>query len=160
MVILRLNSTYFSPHIFSTVISEEDLKGDTKKKYQEFQSFSLQKFYSNDSSSVNTQEITIAYISGNPLHNIVLTGIQNDHGKCYTQPLLFNALIPLDSPLAIINTCMTVAYTEEPTFQQDFQNLLNQKVHTFQEQQYAKVEIKIDCIHCKCKHHHEKLFVS
>ena len=80
---------YYLPHLTGTIINEEDLMGDTKKGRQEFSGLALHKYYGTEDDDINTWEIKVQHKSNDDTRDIIITGIQNDVGKCYTQPLLF-----------------------------------------------------------------------
>ena len=114
--------------------------GHHKLGRSQFSGLTLQKFYSEDADDINTWELTISNRSANILDDIMITGIQNAQGKCYTQPLLFPGYIRCSSPLATIHTCVDLALEEDDSFLQDYTTALHRKVHKYQELQFALIE--------------------
>ena len=86
----------------------------------------------------------MSHVGGDVTKDLVITGIQNAVGKCYTHPLIFNPYLPTDSPVANICTSIHLAAEDNPSFKADVQTLLNIKVHTFQAFQYDKVYKELD----------------
>ena len=100
---------YYSPHLTGTIINEDDIMGYTKKHRDKFSGLTLHKYYGTEDDDINTWEIQVRHRSNDSTKDIVITGIQNDAGKCYTQPLLFPGDIHPTSPLATINTSIDMA---------------------------------------------------
>ena len=86
----------------------------------------------------------MSHVGGDFTKDLVITGIQNAVGKCYTHPLIFNPYLPTDSPVANIRTSIHLAAEDNPSFKTDVQTLLKIKVHTFQYFQYDKVYKELD----------------
>ena len=70
--------------------------------------------------------------SGYNLGDIVITGIKNEHGKCYTQPLLFPSNIRLKSVLAIVYTSIDMILVKDDVFLKDYKAAVNKKFHNYQ----------------------------
>ena len=65
--------------------------------------FALHKYYGTEDDDINTFEIKVQHKSNDDTRDIIITGIQNDTGKCYTQPLLFPGDIRVESPLDFVH---------------------------------------------------------
>ena len=98
--------------------------GTTKKKRKEFSGLVLHKCYGIEDDDINTWELKVQHKSNNITYDILITGIQNDAGKCYTQPLLFPGDIRLNSPLATIHTSIDIAMVGNEEFRKDYMTLL------------------------------------
>ena len=122
---------YYSPHLTGTIINKEDLMGYTKKHRAKFSGLTLHKYYSTEDDDLNTWEIQVRHRSNDSTKDILLTGIQNDAGKCYTQPLLFPGDIRLKSPLATIHTSVDMAMVGDNEFCKDYDAAVAHQVHVF-----------------------------
>ena len=68
---------YYSPHLTSTIINEEN-----RKDRANFSGLTLQKYYRTKDYDIDTWEIQVRYQSNDSTRDILLTGIQNEFGKC------------------------------------------------------------------------------
>ena len=64
--------------------------------------------------------------------DILLTGIQNESCKCYTQPLLFPGDIRIKSPLATVNTSIDMVMVGDDELRKDYIAVIAHKVHVYQ----------------------------
>ena len=110
---------YYSPHLTGTIINEEDLMGSTKKQRKQYSGLNLHKSYGIEDDDINTWELKVQHKSNDNTRDIIITGIQNDAGKCYTQPLLFPRDVRLKSPLATIHTNIDMAMVGDAEFRKD-----------------------------------------
>ena len=148
---------YYSPHLTGTIINEEDLMGETKKQRQEIFGLSLHKYYGIEDDDINTWELKVQHKSNDNTRDIIITGIQNDAGKCYTQPLLFPRDVRLKSPLATIHTNIDMAMVGDDEFRKDYDIAVARKVHEYQEFQLHLVKLEHDRILSMGKEHRDLL---
>ena len=84
--------------------------------------------------------------SGDYTIDILITGIQNDHGKCYTESLLFPTTVHCTSPFATVNTSVGMSFEEDDDLCRDCELAVSQKVHEYQTFQLHLVKIEKDPI--------------
>ena len=70
-----LVEVYYCPYLTDTFTNEEDYLEITRRNVTIFLALLLRKFYSNEDGDINTWKYTITYCSGDPLCDIVITGI-------------------------------------------------------------------------------------
>ena len=58
--------------------------GNTKKERNDFSSLTLQKYYGNKNNDIDTWELQVRNHSNDCICDILIIGIQNEFGKCYT----------------------------------------------------------------------------
>lgn len=122
---------YYSPHLTGTIINEDYIIGYTKKHRDKFSGLTLHKYYGIDDDDLNTWEIQVHHRSNDSTRDILITGIKNDAGKCYTQPLLFPEDIHSNSPLATINTSIDMAMVGDDEFCKDYDATVAHQIHVF-----------------------------
>ena len=94
---------YYSPHLTGTIVNEEDMMRDTKKDREDFSGLILHKYYCTEDDDIDTLEIQVQHQSNDFNRDNLITGIQNEFGKCYIQPVLFLGMIRCNSSLATVN---------------------------------------------------------
>ena len=120
---------YYSAHLTGTIINKEDTMGDAKKNCGNFSGLTLNKHYGTEDDYIYTWEIQVRHHSNDFTRDILITGIQNEFGKCYTQPLLFPCNIRRASPLATVNTNVDMALEDDNEFSTDYDVAVICKVH-------------------------------
>ena len=109
--------------------------GDTKKDRPTFSSLILHKNYCTENDEIDTWELQVRHRSNDSTSDILITGIQNEFGKCYTQPLLFPGKIRRASSLATVSTNIDMTLEDDEKFCKDYSNAVACKVHKYQEYQ-------------------------
>ena len=111
---------YCSPHLTGTIIKEEDIMGDTNKDRVNLFGLTLHKYYLTEDGDIDTWKLQVRHQSTNSARDILITGIQNEFGKCCTEPLLFPGKIHRVSPLATVNTNVDLALVDNAEFRKDY----------------------------------------
>ena len=57
---------------------------DNKKERNHFSGLTLEKYYSTEDDDIDTRKLQVQHPSGDYTSDILITGIQNEHGKWYT----------------------------------------------------------------------------
>ena len=120
--------------------------GETKKQRQQYSGLTLHKCYGIEDDDINTWELKVQHKSNNDTCDIIINGIQNDAGKCYTQPLLSPGEISVDSPLATVHTSIDMAMVGDDKFRKDYETAVARKVQEYEDFQLNLVKIEHDCI--------------
>ena len=133
---------YYSPHLTSDIINEGDIMGNKKKDHANFSGLILHKYYGTKDDDIDTWEIQVRHRSNDSTKDILITGIQNESGKCYTQPLLSPGDIRIKSPLATVHTSIDMAMVKDDESRKGYDAAVTHKVHVYQEYQLHLIKIE------------------
>ena len=118
----------------------------------------MHKYYRTEDDDIDTWEIRVRHRSIDSTGDILITGIQNEFGKCYTQPLLFPGKIRCASPLTTVNNNGNIALQDDAEFHKDYDAAVARKIHEHQEYRLHLVKIELTRIMSMGKKHRELLF--
>ena len=119
----------------------------------------LNKYYGTKDNEINTWEKQVRHWSNDSTHDILITGIQNEFSKCYTQPLLFPSKIRCGSPLVTISTSIDTALEDDEEFWKDNDIAVACKIRKHEEYQLHLVKLERTRIMNVGKEYRELLFV-
>ena len=118
----------------------------------------MNKYYLTEDDDIDTWELQVWHQSNDSTRDILITGIQNEFGKCYTQPLLFPGKICCASPLDTININVDRAFEDDEEFRKDYDVAVACKVHEYHGYQLHLVRLEQTHIMRIGKEHRKLLF--